>query len=43
MELPRDYPLAVAVAVGMNIQCLLSGFGVGAARKTLFNKIFMEK
>jgi hypothetical protein len=38
MELPKEYPLAVATALALNIQCYLAAFDTGKARKKLFNK-----
>lgn len=43
MELPKDYPLAVAVALAINVQCYAAGWSVGGARRKLFNKEFMDK
>ena len=43
MELPKEYPLAVAVALAMNVHCYSAAFKVGGARKKLFNKEFMDK
>jgi hypothetical protein len=36
MELPKDYPLAAAVALGMNLQCFLNSMAVSACRKKIF-------
>jgi len=43
MELPKDYPMAVAIAVTMNFHSFCSAWKVGKARKEIFNKEFMEK
>lgn len=43
MELPKDYPLAVAAALAINIQCYTSAWSVGGARRKLFNEAFMKK
>lgn len=43
MELPKEYPMAVATALAINIQCYLAAFDSGTARKKLFNKEFMRK
>lgn len=29
MELPKDYPLAVAVALAMNLQCYSAAWAIG--------------
>lgn len=43
MELPKDYPMAVAVALAINFHCYMTSWRVGKYRKELFNKEFMEK
>lgn len=43
MQLPADYPLAVAAALGMSWQMWGFGFQVGKSRKTIFNEDYMIK
>ncbi len=43
MELPKDYPVAVAVALALNVQCYVTAWSVGGERKKIFNKEFMQK
>ena len=43
MEIPKDYPLVVGTALAMSWQCWRQGFQVGATRRKVFNKDFMEK
>lgn len=38
MDFPKEYPMAVAVALAMNVQCFAAGMNVGGARKKMFNK-----
>lgn len=43
MQLPKDYPIAVAVALAINLHCHVTSWKVGKSRKEIFNKEFMEK
>jgi len=38
MELPKEYPMAVATALAINVQCWLTAWDIGSARKKYFNK-----
>ncbi len=41
MELPKDYPMAVAVALAINVHCHMASWGISKGRKEIFNKEFM--
>lgn len=43
MELPKDYPLAVAVALAINLHCHSAAWRISKKRNEIFNKEFMEK
>lgn len=43
MEFPKEYPLAVAVALGMGVQGFIFGGQVGQVRKQVFNIDFLNK
>ena len=43
MELPKDYPMAVAVALAINVHCHMASWGISKGRKEIFNKEFMQK
>lgn len=43
MEFPKEYPLAIAVALGMNWQMAFAGMAVPSLRKKIFNEDFMKK
>ena len=43
LEIPKDYPLVLGVALAMSWQMWGQGLAIGGLRKKLFNKDFMEK
>jgi len=43
MELPKEYPLAVATAIAINLQCYTAAWSVGAARKKTLQRSLYEK
>lgn len=43
LEIPKDYPLVVGVALAMSWQMFTQGFALPGLRKKIFNKEFMEK
>ncbi len=38
MELPKEYPLAVATALAINFQCYTMGWPIAQLRRKLFNE-----
>jgi hypothetical protein len=43
MQLPKEFPIPVAVCCAMSIQVWLNAHSIRGFRKTIFNQDFMEK
>ena len=42
MEIPKEYPIVVSVAVAANIHCWMQGIKITRMRKEIFTKEFMR-